>query len=138
MFAEQRTCNAVIGDDMKTLDSFGSYISEKRRERGLSLRRFAELIGKAPSYVCDIEKGKKNPVEKDFLEKIANVLNLRENEKNKLFDLSANARRDVAPTDLTEYIKATPLAAIALRSAKNSKITDEQWRKIIDIIQKVK
>ncbi|ACX76033.1 DNA-binding protein [Fibrobacter succinogenes subsp. succinogenes S85] len=122
----------------KALDSFGFFISEKRRELGISLRKFADMLGKAPSYVCDIEKGKKNPIEKEFLEKIASILNLSENDRNQLFDLSATARRDVAPTDLTEYIKATPLAAIALRSAKNSKITDDQWRNIINIIQKGK
>jgi len=115
--------------------TFGAYITAKRQEIDMSLRKFAEAIGKAPSYVCDIEKGKKNPVEKDFLQKIANVLLLDDSDTNTLFDLSANARKEVAPTDITEYIKATPLASIALRSARDCKLTDEEWRKIIKHIQ---
>lgn len=115
--------------------TFGAYITAKRQEKGMSLRKFAENIGKAPSYVCDIEKGKKNPIEKDFLQKIAHVLLLNEKETSTLFDLSANARKEVAPTDITEYIKATPLASIALRAARDSKLTDKEWKDIIQTIQ---
>ena len=40
--------------------TFGSFISQKRREKGISLRKFAESLGKFPSYICDIEKDRVN------------------------------------------------------------------------------
>ena len=68
--------------------TFGSFISQKRREKGISLRKFAESLGKFPSYICDIEKDRRHPVEREFLLKIAELLSLSDDEKNTLFDLS--------------------------------------------------
>lgn len=116
-------------------DSLGLFITRKRQERGLSLRKFAGDLGKAPSYICDIEKGKKCPVDKDFLETVAKILNLNPLEKDTLFDLSSKGRKDIAPTDLAEYLKKTPLASVALRSARESKISNEKWKEIISLIK---
>ena len=54
---------------------FGEFISKKRQELGMSLRGFAKELGKAPSYVSDIEKGNREPNEKTLLEKIKELEN---------------------------------------------------------------
>ncbi len=131
-----RSANAVRQKDLyMPEDSLGLFITRKRQEQGLSLRKFAGDLGKAPSYICDIEKGKKCPIDKDFLETVAKILDLNVQEKNTLFDLSSKGRKDIAPTDLTEYLKKTPLASVALRSARESKISNEKWKEIINLIK---
>ena len=40
---------------------FGDFVVEKRKNRGLSLRRMADLLELSPAYWSDIEKGRRNP-----------------------------------------------------------------------------
>ena len=40
--------------------TFGEFIKEKRLTKGINLRKLAELTGIAPSYLSDIEQGKRN------------------------------------------------------------------------------
>ena len=43
---------------------FGRFIEAKRKEKGINLRKFAELIDNmAPAYLSDIEKGNRYPPE---------------------------------------------------------------------------
>ncbi len=118
------------------VDSLGSFITQKRLQCGISLRKFAAELGKAPSYICDIEKNKKCPVDKNFLDAVAKILRLTGQERDALFDWSSKGRKDIAPTDLAEYIKNTPLAGVALRSARESKISNKTWQEIIGFIKK--
>lgn len=118
--------------------TFGSFISQKRREKGISLRKFAESLGKFPSYICDIEKNRRHPVEREFLLKIAELLSLSDDEKNTLFDLSTQERTEYAPTDISEYINANPMLSFALRRARDAGITDEEWKEIDAYIERMK
>lgn len=51
----------------------GQQIKNLRQERNLSQKKLAELAGIAPSYLCDIEKGRYSGSIK-ALDKIANAL----------------------------------------------------------------
>lgn len=118
--------------------TFGSFVSQKRREKGISLRKFAENLGKFPSYICDIEKDRRHPVERDFLLRISSILALSEEDKNTLFDLSTQKRTEYVPTDISEYINANPTLSFALRRARDTGITDEEWKEIDDFIKRLK
>ena len=95
---------------------FGEFISKKRKKLGISLREVANFLGITAAYLSDIEKSRRNPPDKDVLEKIATILELTAEEKNKMFDYAGKDRKQIAP-DLPDYIMELPSARTALRKA---------------------
>jgi transcriptional regulator with XRE-family HTH domain len=104
---------------------FGAFLKAKRHEREIPVRAMAEKIGMAVGHYCDIESGRRPPLDLEFLNKTINILLLNEADKLTLYDLAGTAR-SAAPPDLTEYIKDSPAARVALRVAKD-KANDEDW-----------
>ena len=113
---------------------FGDFIKEKRKEKRLSLRKMAEQLDISPSYWSDIEKGRRNPPQLDMIERIVNVLNLSEDEKDQIIDLASEERGEI-PMDLPSYINSSEIAKVALRKASKvegeNKRLDEAWRNFI-------
>ena len=64
-------------------ESFGEFLQKKRLENEITLRKMAELIGITAPYLTDIEKDRRNPPEIQKLDKIAEILSLTEEEKEK-------------------------------------------------------
>lgn len=64
---------------------FGEMIKAKRQEKELSLRFLSGELGIAPSYMCDIEKGRRYPPNKEMISKISTVLVLNEEDTNTLY-----------------------------------------------------
>ena len=115
---------------------FGKFIETKRKALNKTLRGLAADLDIAPAYMSDIEKGHRYPPDKDKLEKMAELLNLSEEEKNKMFDLAAGEKDNSASPDLPEYIMGTEKARVALRMARDNGATDATWQKIIDMLEK--
>lgn len=122
---------------------FGKYIEAKRKEKGINLRRFAELIDKmAPAYLSDIEKGNRYPPDKDKITKMAQVLELNAKETAELFDLAAFDRASVekeknstVSSDLPEYIMSNEKLRVALRMARDAGADDDDWIKVIEMLE---
>ncbi len=112
--------------------TFGQYIKEKRESLGKSLRSVAADIGMAPAYLSDVEKGNRWPPVK-YLEKMIRVLQIPQSELNTFYDLAGDIREGSYP-DLTDYIGKTDIARVALRTARDHNIPDEQWQAFIDTI----
>lgn len=112
---------------------FGEYIKQKRQEKGITLRGLADKLDIAPSYMSDIEKGKRNAPNQDTLNKMIEVLELTKEESNELLDLAATSK-DAIAQDLTEYVSNNPNVRVALRRAKDLKLGDDEWIKIIEEI----
>ena len=110
---------------------FGEYIKQKRQERNITLRAFADMVGIAPSYMSDIEKSKRNAPTQEILDKMIEVLNLNDDEKNELLDVAATSK-DAIAQDLTKYVSENPNVRVALRKAKDLNIGDDEWIKIIE------
>lgn len=110
---------------------FGDYIKQKRTEKSITLRAFADLLGIAPSYMSDIEKGKRNAPTQDILGKMIEVLELKNEERNELLDLAATSKDTIAQ-DLTEYVRGNSNVRVALRKAKDLNLGDDEWIKIIE------
>ena len=108
--------------------TFGQYIKEKRESLGKSLRSVAADIGMAPAYLSDVEKGNRWPPVK-YLEKMIEVLQIPQSELNTFYDLAGDIREGSYP-DLTDYIGKTDVARVALRTARDHNIPDEQWQEI--------
>lgn len=115
--------------------TFGKFIEERRKALGLTLRGFASELDIAPAYMSDIEKGRRYPPDKK-LDEIAKILKLNETEKNSMLDLAAMAKTKTVSSDLPEYIMEKDLARVALRRARDGKLSDEGWQEVIDLIDK--
>jgi transcriptional regulator with XRE-family HTH domain len=117
--------------------AFGKFIEERRKSLGMTLRGFAGELGIAPAYMSDIEKGRRYPPDKK-LDEIARILKLEGKEKEALLDMAALTRAKTVSPDLPEYIMEKDLARVALRRARDGKLSDEGWKEVIDLInQKV-
>lgn len=115
--------------------AFGKFIEERRKALGLTLRGFAAELDIAPAYMSDIEKGRRYPPDKK-LDEIAQILKLNETEKNSMLDLAAMAKTKTVSSDLPEYIMEKDLARVALRRARDGKLSDEGWQEVINLIDK--
>ncbi len=116
-------------------NKFGEFVKAKRQEKEISLRKLAEELGIVPAYMSDIEKGRRYPPDKK-LDDIARILNLDGDEKNKLLDMAAMTRTKSVSPDLPEYIMEKDLARVALRRARDGRLSDEGWQEVIDLINK--
>lgn len=128
VFAEKRTLEQTREEcHMK----FGGFVKDKRQSLNITLRALAERLEIAPSYMSDIEKGKRNAPTQEVLEKMASVLELNNDDRNKLFDLAAESKNEVAQ-DLTQYLSENKSVRVALRRAKELNLGEDEWLKIID------
>jgi HTH-type transcriptional regulator, competence development regulator len=58
----------------KSKNRFGQLIREKRKAKGLSLRKFAALVGVSPTYVSQVEHGNCDPPTAERVRKMAEIL----------------------------------------------------------------
>ncbi len=113
--------------------TFGSFIFEKRTQKNISLRGFAEMIEVSPVYVSSMEKGRRAAPTNRVLMKIAKVLSLSEEEKVLMFDLAAKSKRALTlADDLLEYINDNEIVHKALRTAKKRNADNEVWQRFIN------
>ncbi len=117
--------------------TFGEFLSEKRKSRGVLLTDLAAELGVTKVYMCDVEKGRKAAPRSEYLAKISEYLHLTEAERNTMYDLAANAQacqKGISP-DLPEYIMENDIVRAALRTAKQYDIDDDEWKEFINKIE---
>lgn len=121
---------------------FGKFINEKRLGRGpagedILLKDIAKAMGTTATYLSDIIKGRRNPPEMNLLLKIAEVLQLTDEEKAEMFDLAGRERNEAAP-DLPEYImdESIPHVRATLRRASDKNLGDDFWKHVLEEIDK--
>lgn len=110
-------------------ENLGNFISKRRIEMGLSLRKLAQNSDISVTYLSDIESGRKSNVSKDILENISKVLMLDEQEKEKLFTL-VGKKTDSIPMDVEEFVKNHPEVVAYLREAKRGE--HDNWLKDLE------
>lgn len=118
--------------------TFGEFLTERRKIRGVLMKDLAEELGVSKVYLCDVEKGRRAVTKPEHLQKIADYLNLSEEERNTMYDLAAEARtyqKGISP-DLPEYIMENDIVRTALRTAKKYNISDSEWLDFIHRIEK--
>lgn len=99
--------------------NFGEYIKAKRMEKSISLRQLASKIGISPSYMSDIEKGRRYAPDKEKLAQLQKILFINEDEIQKFYDLAGLSRNEV-PQDLPEYIINNEEIKVLLRRTKEN------------------
>lgn len=126
------------------MGEFGIFISNKRKEKGISLRMMAKDLNISISYLSDLEQGNKMPPNssnekyRDLIINIIDYLNMTDADKDKCLNFADNdlAKKGHISNDITDYIGQTPLASVALRKAKDLNYSDDDWKKILDNFNK--
>ena len=123
---------------------FSEYLSQKRIEKHIPIRKFAEMIGISPSFLCDLESGHRAFPAKskfpDLLEKMIAALELNEEEAEVFRSLVEQSmlKGDKVSPEISAYLKRVPEAAVALRKANENNVSKEQWEAIIKILEEKK
>ena len=115
--------------------NFGEFIAKKRLERRITLRKMAEMLDCSATFLSDIEKDRRNPLDMERMEKLSQILALSEEERNEMLDLAGRKRNSVAP-DLPDYIMNRSYVSAALRTARDLNAGEAEWQKFIDDLQK--
>ena len=123
---------------------FGNYLSQKRTEKRIPIRKFALLIGISPSFLCDLENSTRAfPAKSKFpnlLEKMIGALELNEKDAEQFRSLAEQSmlKGDKVSPEISAYLKRVPEAAVALRKANENNISKEQWEELIKILEEKK
>jgi transcriptional regulator with XRE-family HTH domain len=108
---------------------FGQVLRERRVAKGISLRKFAELVGVSPTYLSQVEQGNADPPTAERVRKMAGLLGEHADE------LIALAGR--VPDDLPGIIQKQPTKMPELlREA--SGLTAEQLHRLVGQAKKLK
>ena len=101
---------------------FGTLLRERRLAKGLSLRKFAELVGVSPTYLSLVEKGKvERPPTAERVRKMAELL---DESPDQWIGLAGRV-----PDDVTDIIKSEPEAMPELLRAAQG-MSAEELRKL--------
>ncbi len=117
--------------------NFGAFLQRKREEKGITLRKMAEMLGFSAPFLSDVEKDRRNPPELAKLEQIAQILGLTYEEKETMYNLAGKKRDSVAP-DLPEYIMNRDYVAAALRTARDLDAGEEEWLRFVQELKERK
>ena len=117
--------------------NFGAFLQKKREEKGITLRKMAEMLGYSAPFLSDVEKDRRNPPELAKLEQIAKILDLTYEEQQTMYNLAGKKRDSVAP-DLPEYIMSRDYVAAALRTARDLDAGEEEWLRFVQELRERK
>ena len=115
--------------------NFGEFIAKKRLERRITLRKMAEMLDCSATFLSDIEKDRRNPLDMERMENLSQILALSEEERNEMLDLAGRKRNSVAP-DLPDYIMNRSYVSAALRTARDLNAGEAEWQKFIYDLEK--
>jgi transcriptional regulator with XRE-family HTH domain len=111
--------------------SFGEEIARLRVKKEYSIREFAKKVMKedgepmSPSYLCDIEQGRRKPPALEVIRRMADLLDA---EFDDLLDLAHRT-----PPDIKEIVQGNKDVRRMLRKAKQSGFRD--WKKVEKLIE---
>lgn len=114
-----------------TYANFGDFISKKRVEKKITLRKMADMLGVSAPFLTDVEKDRRNPFDMEKLNILAGLLELTQDENDTMLDLAGKKRNAVAP-DLPEYIMERDYVSAALRTARDLDAGEEEWNKFVE------
>jgi transcriptional regulator with XRE-family HTH domain len=120
-----------------TYANFGDFISKKRVEKKITLRKMADMLGVSAPFLTDVEKDRRNPFDMEKLNTLAEILGLTQDDNVTMLDLAGKKRNAVAP-DLPEYIMEHDYVSAALRTARDLDAGEEEWNKFVEELKKRK
>ena len=119
--------------------TFSEFLREKRQERKITLRKFAELAELSPVHMSYLETNQRSAPKDETLERMVELLRLTKEDEECFYDLAAaSAISPRVSGDLPEYIMSHNLVKLALRTAKDVDATDDEWQEFIERLRKRK
>ena len=118
-------------------ENFGDFISKKRVEKKITLRKMADMLGVSAPFLTDVEKDRRNPFDMEKLAQLAQILGLTPDENEMMYNLAGKKRNAVAP-DLPEYIIERDYVSAALRTARDLDAGEEEWMRFVEDLKKRK
>lgn len=117
--------------------TFGSFLTLKRKEKGITLREFARRVQVSPEYLCNIEKCRRAAPTQEVLERISKVLGLTKEENEEMYDLAMHSKNteNAVPEDLTGFLYDNRVVLTALRTAKDVEATDDEWIEFMKMLK---
>ncbi len=112
--------------------NFGKYLEQLRRSRERTLRETGKAIGVSPQFYSEVEKGRRNVLTKDRMEKLAGYLVLNEEERHTLYDKAKDANNAALPMDCEDYAADHAFVAEALRLSKATGAGEKEWQRLLD------
>ena len=109
-----------------TSKTFGSYIRELRIDNDIGQRELAKKIGVAPSYLNDMEKGKRSAPKNSIIKKLSVILKA---DLNLMYDLAGASKKSIA-SDIEEFIINNPRITSLIRLIKENNISDDEINNI--------
>ena len=139
MTRKQKEKTKKIEEKVKSMKyaNFGEFISQKRVEKQITLRKMADMLGVSAPFLTDVEKDRRNPFDMEKLTQLAKILGLSNEERELMFNLAGKKRNAVAP-DLPEYIIERDYVSAALRTARDLDAGEEEWNQFVEELRKRK
>jgi transcriptional regulator with XRE-family HTH domain len=113
----------------KARKRFGQFVRDRRTAKGLSLRKFAELVGVSPTYLSQVEQGNCDPPTAERVRRMAEILGENADE------LTALAGR--VPTDLPRMLQKQP-AQLAAFIREVSDLSPDQLQILTEQARRLK
>jgi transcriptional regulator with XRE-family HTH domain len=120
--------------DPQQVFEFGLFVRDRRQALGMGLRTLAHLMRVSPSYICDIEQGRRYPPN-NKLDELASVLGFQGAALSEYYDKAARSRGDIVPHDIGRFIMGKDWVRTALREAEAGNLTDTDWEEVIMLIR---
>lgn len=113
--------------EKKVSKKFGELVKKYRGKK--SLKKLSDEIGISAPYLSDIENGNRFP-SKDKLDKLVQIFNLQDKEKDKFYDLVAkeSPNKYKVSGDIAEYIMKNEFLRNFIRIAKEKKMDNSYWK----------
>lgn len=117
--------------------NFCEYLKSCRKKQNLTLLKAAQMMGISSSYLSSLEGGTRPAPAFEMLNKMADVLNLNQKERYRLYDLAAESKQPPAlADDLNAYIYQNIKIRDILRYSMECDISDEELETIFSFIKK--
>lgn len=117
--------------------SFGELLTQLREQKDKTLRELARDIGVSAPFLSDVEKGRRSALTAERIDKVAEVLQLDQDERNALFD-AAGKQKNSIPPDLPDYIMEHKFVSAALRTARDLDASEEEWKHFVEDLRRRK
>lgn len=120
---------------------FGTFLKEKRLQKGMSLRELADRVGIAHTYLMNIENGVKQPPSDKVLIQLEKALLLDNNNKEFFYELAARIKEQnnesniYTAADIASYLKKNSQAKLLIRKANELGYSNDFWD---ELLQKLK
>lgn len=116
---------------------FGELLTQLREKKDKTLRELARAIGVSAPFLSDVEKGRRSALTAERIDKVAEVLQLDQDERNALFD-TAGKQKNSIPPDLPDYIMEHEFVSAALRTARDLDASEEEWKRFVEDLRRRK